>query len=91
MLNAIRNFLFPKKADDALKFTDHTARVPEAPYKVEPPELTTKVDGIGHETVAAVVETPAEVKSPKKPSAKKPTAKKNTEESAPRKTTKKAK
>jgi outer membrane biosynthesis protein TonB len=46
---------------------DGATKQNEVPYKVEPPVLTTKVDGIGHETVevAATVQEPA--KKPKKP------------------------
>jgi outer membrane biosynthesis protein TonB len=61
---------------------DGATKQNEVPYKVEPPVLTTKVDGIGHETVevAATVQEPA--KKPKKP--KKPAQPKK----APAKTTK---
>ena len=40
---------------------DGATKQNEVPYKVEPPVLTTKIDGIGHETVevAAAVKTPA--------------------------------
>ena len=47
---------------------DGATKIAEAPYKVEPPVLTTKVDGIGHESV----EVPA-------PKAKKPAKPKNTD------------
>ncbi len=69
MLKAIWNFLFPVKGDTALKYTDRTGMVPEAPYKIEPPVTTTKVDGIGHEsvTIAPVTVTVEEAKPVEKP------------------------
>ena len=43
---------------------DGATKSAEVPYKVEPPVLTTKVDGIGHESVAITEEAP--VKKTKK-------------------------
>ena len=53
----------------------------KAPYKVEPPVPTTKVDGIGHETitVAPVLTEAVEVKPAKKKAPAKPKAEKTTE------------
>lgn len=68
MFKAIWNYLFPVKGDTALKYTDRTAMVPEAPYKIEPPVVTTKIDGIGHESVTVTsVTVQAEVKPADKP------------------------
>ena len=81
MLKAIWNFLFPVKGDQALKYTDRTAMVPEAPYKIEPPvQTTTKIDGIGHESVQVTSVTVQEevkpVEKPKKSGVKNETVKK---------------
>jgi len=90
MIKALWNKLFPAKAETALAYTDRTTVV-ETPAKVE--EVTTKADGIGHETVAVeTVVAPA----PKKPRAKKPaaqTAESSKKPATPKKpkTTKKAK
>lgn len=99
MLKAIWNFLFPVKGETALKYTERTATVPEAPYKIEPPVLTTKVDGIGHESVKVKesAEKKTKTRKSKSNSASQPkTSKENTSEkiakaTTPRKTTKKAK
>ncbi len=65
----------------------------DAPYKIEPPVLetavTTKPDGIGHESV--VVENVVVEEKTKKPKAKKNAAEKVAKATTPRKTTKKAK
>lgn len=85
MFKAIWNYLFPVKGDTALKYTDRTAMVPEAPYKIETPVVTTKIDGIGHESVTVTSVTVQEeakpADKPKKSSTKKEAAnktKKNT-------------
>ena len=45
---------------------DGATKVAEVPYKIEPPVLTTKVDGIGHESVAVAAEAPKKAKKPTK-------------------------
>lgn len=52
---------------------------PEAPYKIEP-QLTTKIDGVGHESVPVTV--PVE-KAPAKKAANKPKAPKVPKATAP--------
>jgi hypothetical protein len=47
---------------------DGATKSAEVPYKVEPPVLTTKVDGIGHESVASAPAKKEKKAAPKKPS-----------------------
>ncbi len=75
------------------KIEENHSNTEAAPYKIEAPVaevvVTTKPDGIGHESV--VVEEFVAEKKAKKPKAKKNSVEKIAKATAPRKTTKKAK
>ena len=66
MLNFIKKLFGLETRPDVHPLDGATRQAQEAPYKIEPPaSTTTKIDGIGHESVPVVEEKPKKAKKPK--------------------------